>query len=65
MDCLFKNIDSNHDNAIDMKDWLHSVIDDCKNTLVKYLSLEVNPLQIMRDVITKYNLTGDDLLYRM
>ena len=33
--------------------------------VVKYLSLEVNPLQIMRDVITKYNLTGDDLLYLM
>lgn len=31
IDCLFKNIDSNHDNAIDMNDWLHSVIDDCNS----------------------------------
>ena len=25
----------------------------------------MNPLQILRDVINKYNLTGDDILHRM
>jgi Ca2+-binding EF-hand superfamily protein len=54
VDGLFKVLDANQDNEVDLKEWLARIYCDTEN-----------PLQMLREVIQGNNLTSDDLLFRM
>jgi len=64
VDCLFDYVDSEKEGVIDAEKWEARVFDDRKNHgLIEFL--DMNPLQYLRDVVNRHELTGEDLLHKM
>ena len=68
IDFLFNWFDANKDGCIDKDEWTAIITDDSNILLVKdyyFIYLDLNPLQMIREVIEEYNLTAEDMLHKM
>jgi hypothetical protein len=53
-DYVFDKIDANGDQAIDMQEWMEKFQEDA-----------MNPMQQLREIVARSNMTWDDLAYRL
>lgn len=54
IDGLFRLLDVNEDDVLDIEEWKSRIYED-----------SLNPLQMLREVIATNRITADDLLFRM
>lgn len=53
IDALFDMLDTKKDGALDVEEWKSRIYED-----------SLNPLQMLREVIIKNNITPDDVLFK-
>lgn len=54
IDSLFNLLDMNQDGELDLDEWKSRIYED-----------QMNPLQMLREVVSNNNLTPDDLVFKM
>lgn len=54
LELLFKHMDQNNDNRIDMKEWTDQIYEDASN-----------PIQLIREVIQSNAISSEELLHKM
>lgn len=54
IESIFAAIDENQDGLIDRQEWCDKVYEDVSN-----------PLQLLREIVNEYNLSSDDMLFKM
>jgi hypothetical protein len=54
IDSLFNLLDLNQDGELDVEEWKARIYED-----------QMNPMQMLREVVSNNNLTPDDLIFKM